>query len=428
MDMMAKDCGKEKLPSLGPLFSTTTDSRRPSVETGDDQLGTMQAPRRSIEFRISTPSPATTPRSLHPVGLGQGAELKLAAAIAEVRRQSEVERRFFRQQLRILDRRMQEQLGAGPASAPERLADLQGCVSGLASEMAGLSRRMDSVDERLQVRLLNCEELIRQNTRQIEQRFLAQQHKTMLAVATSEAMSKRQAARQWRLLQAVEDHSARLGVVEEKIAGDCLRLQIRCSELETKRDGLEEEVRNHTRQLQRLDTRLAEQHQLLCPEFGSAFVRTGALELRVESLEQRIDDEDGMVPCWAERAEVLRLDASLQELVEPLRRLSQRTAGTEAATAGLERRLDQLAQKQDASSADEAPRVAADTGLHDLKIEEIAELKARLADIEALLEGADDRGEGAWLSPMGRSTGHSLVASLKKTTTSGFTAARPLFR
>lgn len=427
MDMMAKDRGKEKPGSLGPLFGTATGSRRHSVDTGDDQLGTMQAPRRSIEFRISTPSPATTPRSLHP-GLGQGAELKLAAAIAEVRRQSEVERRCFRQQLRILERRMQEQLGAGPVSAPERLADMQGCVSGLASEMAGLSRRMDSLDERLQLRLLNCEELIRQNTRQIEQRFLAQQHKTMLAVATSEAMSKRQAARQWRLLQAVEDHSARLGVVEEKVAGDCLRLEIKCSELETKRERLEEEVRNHTRQLQRLETRLEEQRQLLCPEFGSALVRTGALELRVESLEQRVDDEDGMVASWAERAEVLRLDASLQELVEPLRRLSQRTAGTEAATAGLERRLDQLTQKQDASHAGEATRVVVDTSLHELKVEEIAELKARLADIEALLEGADDRGEGGWLSPMGGSTGHSLVASLKKTTTSGFTAARPLFR
>jgi len=131
---------------------------------------------------------------------------------------------------------------------------MQGSVSGLASETAGLSRRMDSVDERLQVRLLNCEELIRQNTRHIEQRFLAQQHKAMLAVATSEAMTKRQAARQWRLLQAVEDHSARLNVVEEKVAGDCLKLQMRCSELETKRESLEEDVRNHARQLQRLET------------------------------------------------------------------------------------------------------------------------------------------------------------------------------
>jgi len=426
--MMAKDCGKEKLGSLEvPLVGTSVGSRQPSVETGD-QLGAMQPPRRSIEFSICTPSPATTPRQMHPMGLGHGAELKLAAAIAEVRRQAEVERRCFRQQLRTLERRMQEHLGAGPVSAPERLADMQGSVSGLASETAGLSRRMDSVDERLQVRLLNCEELIRQNTRHIEQRFLAQQHKAMLAVATSEAMTKRQAARQWRLLQAVEDHSARLNVVEEKVAGDCLKLQMRCSELETKRESLEEDVRNHARQLQRLETLLAEQQLCVCPQFGSASVRTGALELRVESLEQRIEDGDGMDACWAERAEVIRLDASLQELVEPLRRLSQRTAGTEAATALLERRLDQLTHKQDASYAGEAPRGAVDTALHDLKVEEIAELKARVADIEALMEGVDDPTKGGWLSPMGASTGHSLVASLKNNTTSGFLAARPLFR
>jgi len=427
MDPISKDCGKEKLGPLVPLFGPAVGNRQPSVDTCD-QIGTMQPPRKSIEFRISTPSPATTPRQVHPVGLGPAAELKLAAAIAELRRQSEVERRGFRQQLRNLERRMQEHLGTDPMPAPERFADMQGSVSGLTSEMAGLSRRMDSVDERLQVRLLNCEELIRQNTRQIEQRFLAQQHKAMLAVATSEAMSKRAAARQWRLLQGFEDHSARLRHVEEKVEGDCLKLQIRCSELETKRESLEEEVRNHARQVHRLETLLAEQQLLLCPDVGSALVRTGALELRVESLEQRVEDDNGMGACWAERAEVLRLDASLQELVEPLRRLSQRTAGTETATALLERRLDQLTHRQDASQTSEAPHATADTALQDLKLEEIADLKARMADIEALLEGADDTAaKGGWLSPMGVSGGNSLVASLKKTATSGLTA-RPLFR
>jgi len=424
MDMVGKDSGRKQLGSIVPLFGLAVGGGQPAVETSD-QLGAMQPPRRSIEFRISTPSPATTPRQTHPAGLGLAAELKLAAAIAEVRRQSEVERRWFRQQLRALERRMQEHLGAAPVSAPERLADMQGSVSGLVSEMAGLSRRMDGVDERLHVRLLNCEDLIRQNTRQMEQQFLAQQHKAMLAVATSEAMSKRHAARQWRVLQAVEDHSARLNAVEAKVAEDRLKLHDRCSELNTKQESLEEELRNHAPQLQRLETLLAEQQ--LCPEFGSALVRAGALELRVESLEQRIGDVDGMVACWAERAEVLRLEASLQELVEPMRRLSQRTAGTEAATAVLERRLDQVAHKQEASHACEAPRGAVDTGLHELKVQEIAELKARLADIEALVEAADDTAKSGWWSPMGGSTGHSLAASLKKNKASGFTAARPLF-
>jgi len=542
-----------------------------------------------MEFRISTPSPTTTPRHPPPIG----AESRLGAVVAELRRQGELERRGVQQQLRQMERRMQEQLAA-PALGRERWADLQGSMSGLVMEVSALSRRVDGLDERLQLRLSNCEELLRQRTRQLEQQLCAQQHKCLLAAATSEAMSKRQTARLWRLLQSLEEHSTRLSAVEERTnaAVDAKRLEARLAEMEGKQSRIEEELqslttdatlrsdttsgsitqngiadavcgadgaalefdscsgeeyastlrslegdvsaltkrtlgqldghsvalanlrirtegqeqrlaavaerletvvapplsalraevvqlREHDRQeaegrlgelarrvkvvedtteeaaselqeqlrdistelracelrpeehplirrlgdasaaqgqaLRRLEAALAEPRETpaLPLEFSSALVRIDALELRLESVER--GGEDCTLAGKADRADVLRVDAAVRELTEPVRRLSQRAASSEAASAALERRLEQLLQLQESRSVEEARKslegLQAPEAL--AKVNEMADLTARIVDIEGLLEGAglgtDSAGAG-WLGPL-NGHGKSLYAA-----------------
>lgn len=512
-----------------------------------------------MEFRISTPSPTTTPRQTTP-----GMELRLSAMIADLRRQAELERRVVQQQIRQLERRLQEQL-AGPLPGRERWADLQGSVSGVLMEVAALGRRVDGLDEKLQLRLVNCEEMVRQKIRQLEQQLCAHQHKALLSSATSEALSKRHTARLCKVLQSLEDHSTRLSVAEAKAdsAVDLGQFEARLTDLEGKQARLEGELqilatdtamqsdaptpralveatacgdvtitehdsstgdeyastlrslesdvsgltkrtvmqldshaaalanlrirtegqeqrlsavaerlesvithplnalraemtqlREHDRQaseaslkdvtqrlkiveeaseevsnelqekmrelnsellacqprlqeehpairkladttavqaqaLRRLEVAVAEPWRTpaLPPEFSGVFVRMDSLELRMDTLEQGTGES--VLAMKADRADLLRLDATVRELTEPMRRLSQRAAGTEAVTATLERRLDQL---QDARSVDEAARrsVEACPGLvATAKVQEIADLTARIVDIEGLLEGTD---------------------------------------
>jgi len=194
------------------------------------------------------PEGVTSPRTPRQHGHASG-EYRMNAMIAELQRQAEAERRSMQRQMEHLERR-QEQLSA-PAAGRERWADLQGSVSGLLEEMSSLSRRVESLDEKLRSRIGGCEELTRQKVRELEQQLHAQQQKTSLAVSTSEEMSKRHSARIRKLGQSIEEVTRRLAALDE--AGtirqtgatvDAMQIEARLSELEGQQASLEEEFRN----------------------------------------------------------------------------------------------------------------------------------------------------------------------------------------
>jgi hypothetical protein len=128
-------------------------------------------------------------------------------------------------------------------------------------------------------------------------------------------------------------------------------------------------------------------------ELRGFFSRVDTLEQRLECLEHTYGDEK------ADRAELLRLDASLQELSEPLQRLSQRTARGEARAAALERRLEQLQQVshspqlQSRDSIDQSRELSHRGNASGIQVDvgTIADLMARVVDLEALLEADDLR-------------------------------------
>lgn len=113
------------------------------------------------------------------------------------------------------------------------------------------------------------------------------------------------------------------------------------------------------------------------------------MSMQVESLErrvQRLENEDAEIESKANYTDVVRLDASMRELAEPLRRLSQRSAVEEAKTAGLERRLEQLQQQANAHIALTAPKTQPSDARLEIVVAELASVAARVLDLEGLLE------------------------------------------
>merc|ERR1712048_121420 len=95
-------------------------------------------------------------------------------------------------------------------------------------------------------------------------------------------------------------------------------------------------------------------HEILCQLQAQADGGSNEdLIMRLETLEYRIDCNEHGSPEQqlsekADRSELLRLDAELRELAEPLRRLSHRVGTSEVRTASLERRYEQLQELLDA--------------------------------------------------------------------------------
>eukprot|EP00931_Biecheleriopsis_adriatica_P061306 TRINITY_DN36860_c0_g1_i1.p1 TRINITY_DN36860_c0_g1~~TRINITY_DN36860_c0_g1_i1.p1 ORF type:complete len:1205 (-),score=365.25 TRINITY_DN36860_c0_g1_i1:56-3199(-) len=140
------------------------------------------------------------------------------------------------------------------------------------------------------------------------------------------------------------------------------------------------------------------------------------LLIRLEGLEQKIEylEEDGgsqeLLSQKADRAELMRLDASLREFSEPLRRLSQRTASSETRSTALERRIEQLQDALNSSatrsggsgSAAESHPSPEDGGAPlnggmEALARQLAELSARVIDMESHLENSQSAGDGAEL-------------------------------
>lgn len=135
----------------------------------------------------------------------QGAGLespRVNGVIIELQRQVEDERRKVHRQFENLERRLQQQ--SLPFVGNERWANLQGSVTALHEDMTMLSRRVETLDERLRLRSGKTEDLLWGKTRDLQEQLHMQQQKLVLAVATSEEMSKRQTTRIRRLVQSIE--------------------------------------------------------------------------------------------------------------------------------------------------------------------------------------------------------------------------------
>eukprot|EP00419_Tripos_fusus_P040819 CAMPEP_0172787966 /NCGR_PEP_ID=MMETSP1074-20121228/206711_1 /TAXON_ID=2916 /ORGANISM="Ceratium fusus, Strain PA161109" /LENGTH=1772 /DNA_ID=CAMNT_0013624987 /DNA_START=12 /DNA_END=5330 /DNA_ORIENTATION=- len=160
--------------------------------------------------------------------------------------------------------------------------------------------------------------------------------------------------------------------------------------------GLLENTATQEKAIRKLEQMVAEAapHDKGMPaeEFRGYFGRVDTLEQRLECLEHTYGEEEFREK--ADRAELLRLDAALQELSEPLQRLSQRTARGEARAAALERRLEQLQQVshspqlQSRDSVDQSRELSHRGNASGIQVDvgTIADLMARVVDLEALLE------------------------------------------
>lgn len=168
----------------------------------------------------------------------------MSVMVAELQRQQEADRRATQRQLEHLERRIQEQVTA-PAQGRERWADLQGSVTGMLEEMSTLARRVENLDEKLRLRTAGVEESVRSKMRELEQQLHSQQQKALLAVSTTEEMSKRQTARLRKISQSLEEQSRRLAAVEEisRHPEMSFGLEARVCDLETQQAAWEDELR-----------------------------------------------------------------------------------------------------------------------------------------------------------------------------------------
>lgn len=112
---------------------------------------------------------------------------------------------------------------------------------------------------------------------------------------------------------------------------------------------------------------------------------------RVERLENRMESfNQDAVSEKADRSELHRLDLALEELQQPLRRLSQRTASNEARTTALEHRLDQFQEKlPNAVLAISTDQTASNEA--DATEVRIGEISARVMELEELLPQISSR-------------------------------------
>lgn len=125
-----------------------------------------------------------------------------------------------RRRLAYLERRMESRQDErakheGEHNAREKTAEIQGSVTGLIEEMQQLTRRVESLDERLWARTSGVE--LSKHRRELEQQVQSLEHQSRLAAAASEEAQRRQAAKLKRSENAAEEQARRLTKVEEQV-------------------------------------------------------------------------------------------------------------------------------------------------------------------------------------------------------------------
>eukprot|EP00928_Gymnodinium_smaydae_P038959 TRINITY_DN26737_c0_g3_i1.p1 TRINITY_DN26737_c0_g3~~TRINITY_DN26737_c0_g3_i1.p1 ORF type:complete len:1730 (+),score=510.19 TRINITY_DN26737_c0_g3_i1:209-5398(+) len=138
---------------------------------------------------------------------------KVNVVISSLQRQCEADRRRIAGLERKVEARLEE--SARDGENRERWAEVQGSVSGLIEETQGLTRRVESLDERLWARTSGSE-LAKQKSRELEQQVQALEQQARITSASVEETQKRQAAKLRRAEHTIEDLIKRLTKVEEE--------------------------------------------------------------------------------------------------------------------------------------------------------------------------------------------------------------------
>eukprot|EP00927_Polykrikos_kofoidii_P030676 TRINITY_DN26404_c0_g1_i1.p1 TRINITY_DN26404_c0_g1~~TRINITY_DN26404_c0_g1_i1.p1 ORF type:complete len:647 (-),score=144.90 TRINITY_DN26404_c0_g1_i1:82-1989(-) len=244
--------------------------QRASSHTGGTSVGstrdnsTIPSPRTPRQGNNTQPAPAGT----------IAMEMRISAAVSEVQRQGEADRRGLSRQLHDLEKRVFEEL-SNPTTARDRWAELQGSVGGVLEEMTALSRRVESLDEKLRTRTSACEEALKQKSRELEQQAHASQHRTQLSLSTSEEVQKRQSAKLRKVGQVQEDQLRRLSALEELVRrpeqgrqDSIKQVELRLQEVEHHQAAFGKELRGFSATLSERASQIPSGVPLSLPTFG----------------------------------------------------------------------------------------------------------------------------------------------------------------
>eukprot|EP00427_Karlodinium_veneficum_P028590 CAMPEP_0169217668 /NCGR_PEP_ID=MMETSP1016-20121227/19029_1 /TAXON_ID=342587 /ORGANISM="Karlodinium micrum, Strain CCMP2283" /LENGTH=728 /DNA_ID=CAMNT_0009295607 /DNA_START=96 /DNA_END=2283 /DNA_ORIENTATION=+ len=185
-------------------------------------------------------SPLASARASPQLQLDALAE-RVGSVVAGLQRQCDADKRTSDRRFQQLEKQLQVALGrlegdhARDGDWREKFSLLQGSIAGLVDESQALSRRLDSLDERLWSRTSSSEEIARQGSRELGVQLQAFERQARLSAAAVEEAQKRQANRQRRTEGVLEDISARLAQIEDGYggAGYSKTTEIRFHDLET---------------------------------------------------------------------------------------------------------------------------------------------------------------------------------------------------
>jgi len=147
---------------------------------------------------------------------------RMGSVVVGLQRQCDTDRRASDRRFQQFERQLQGAIGrlegdhVRDSDWREKFSLLQGSISGLVDESQAISRRVDGLDERLWSRTSGAEEISRQGGRELEMKLQAFERQARLATAAAEESQKRQAARQRRTENLMEDFAWRLQKEEER--------------------------------------------------------------------------------------------------------------------------------------------------------------------------------------------------------------------
>jgi len=259
--------------------------------------------------------------------------------VSGLQRQHDADRRRLAQLERKLEAKLEESTRESMREndGREKWAEVQGSVKGLIDETQALTRRVESLDERLWARTSGSE-AEKQRHRDLEQQVQALEQHSRLQAVSSEEAQKRQVAKLLRIDHALEDSVKRLGKLEE--------------DLRTFQSG--------SQQQHHLESRLRQVQQ-----------QNGHLDARVRNLQLQV----------SESLQVMSVNPAPQEdTAEQGSRMEEAVQATERGMAALEKRITQ--QIKDLSSALASLRIKADG-----QVQRVSSLFERLETVnEPVLE------------------------------------------
>eukprot|EP00929_Paragymnodinium_shiwhaense_P081484 TRINITY_DN42650_c0_g1_i2.p1 TRINITY_DN42650_c0_g1~~TRINITY_DN42650_c0_g1_i2.p1 ORF type:complete len:1220 (-),score=381.37 TRINITY_DN42650_c0_g1_i2:278-3937(-) len=145
---------------------------------------------------------------------------RLGAAINQLQARADIEERrverFERKVYAELEEIRTSQSRDHGGSTHSRLAELQGCVSGMMDEVKALTLRVEGLDERLWSRTGGTE-AEKKRTRELEQQVQTLEHQSRLALASTEETLRRQVAKARRTEQGVEELTRRCTSLEDDL-------------------------------------------------------------------------------------------------------------------------------------------------------------------------------------------------------------------